>query len=62
MLKVLEASRNLENAFTGFAPTQPWRPQTTFERKGLAKGHSIFELYYRKAPPMRTPGGGDPAA
>ncbi|MDR2177607.1 MAG: tRNA (guanosine(46)-N7)-methyltransferase TrmB [Treponema sp.] len=32
----------------GFAPPRPWRPQTEFEVKGLAKGHKIWELYFVK--------------
>ncbi|MFO8042760.1 MAG: tRNA (guanosine(46)-N7)-methyltransferase TrmB [Alkalispirochaeta sp.] len=49
MLEVLNSSALLENAAgTGFAPPQAWRPETAFERKGLAKGHSIFELLYRR--------------
>lgn len=30
----------------GFAPPREWRPRTAFERKGLQKGHAIFELLY----------------
>lgn len=30
----------------GYAPPQPWRPRTAFERKGIGKGHRIFELIY----------------
>jgi tRNA (guanine-N7-)-methyltransferase len=33
----------------GFAPPRPWRPQTEFEAKGLAKNHKIFEIYFLKA-------------
>jgi tRNA (guanine-N7-)-methyltransferase len=32
----------------GYAPAQPWRPQTKFEAKGLAKNHGIWELYFIK--------------
>jgi tRNA (guanine-N7-)-methyltransferase len=32
----------------GFAPAQPWRPQTKFEAKGLAKNHGIWEIYFVK--------------
>lgn len=49
MLEVLNSTALLENtAGTGFAPPQGWRPETAFERKGLAKGHTIFELLYRR--------------
>ncbi len=47
MLGVMEESAVLSNPHGGFAPPQPWRPQTAFERKGLAKGHRIYELLYR---------------
>lgn len=47
MLEVLNASDLLVNrAGDGFAEPQDWRPQTAFERKGLEKGHRIFELLY----------------
>ncbi len=26
---------------------RPWRPRTAFERKGLAKGHTVSEFFYR---------------
>jgi tRNA (guanine-N7-)-methyltransferase len=38
----------LVNAYTGFAPPQPWRPQTKFEQKGLNKQHEVRELYFKK--------------
>jgi tRNA (guanine-N7-)-methyltransferase len=49
MVAILSASplfRNRYDGERGFAPPQDWRPQTAFERKGLAKGHEIFELVY----------------
>ncbi|MDR1105075.1 MAG: tRNA (guanosine(46)-N7)-methyltransferase TrmB [Treponema sp.] len=30
----------------GFAPRPAWRPETKFERKGIAKGRQIRELYF----------------
>ena len=32
----------------GFAPRPPSRPVTRFERQGLAKGHSVFDLIARR--------------
>lgn len=49
MLEVLKASRKLRNAYHGFAPRQPWRPETPFERKGLAKNHEIRELFFLRS-------------
>lgn len=48
MLKVLSSSDKLRNAYGGFAPKQPWRPETPFERKGVAKGHRIRELFFNR--------------
>jgi tRNA (guanine-N7-)-methyltransferase len=50
MLDVLNDTPLMLNANgDGFSPPQRWRPQTAFERKGLAKGHDIFELLYHRA-------------
>jgi tRNA (guanine-N7-)-methyltransferase len=37
-----------ENPTGGYAPRQPWRPQTRFEAKGIAGGRGIRELFFRK--------------
>ncbi len=31
----------------GFSPRPEWRPQTKFERRGLSKGHQVWDLRYR---------------
>jgi tRNA (guanine-N7-)-methyltransferase len=49
-LRELSASRGLVNPFGGFAPPQPWRPETKFERKGLDKHHQLWELYFEGQP------------
>jgi tRNA (guanine-N7-)-methyltransferase len=46
MLEVMESSPLFINRFNRFAIHQEWRPQTAFERKGLKKGHSIYELIF----------------
>jgi tRNA (guanine-N7-)-methyltransferase len=56
---VLDNSSLLVNSCTqdgleGFAPPRPWRPRTAFERKGLQKGHRIFELHYERNPGAGT--------
>ena len=50
-LEEFNAARLLSNAYDSFAPTQEWRPQTKFEKKGIAKDHVIRELYF-----LRTAG------
>jgi tRNA (guanine-N7-)-methyltransferase len=55
MLQILDASPLLENAApggVGYAPRPPDRPLTRFERQGLAKGHAVRDLRFRR----RTPG------
>jgi len=47
-LAELTATPELRNAYAGFSPPQAWRPQTKFERKGLAKEHEVRELYFLK--------------
>ncbi|MDA3949736.1 MAG: tRNA (guanosine(46)-N7)-methyltransferase TrmB [Spirochaeta sp.] len=49
MREIMESTALFQNRYTRehrFAPPQSWRPQTAFERKGLAKGHRIYELIY----------------
>lgn len=45
-MEVLDETEGLRNRYGGFAPPQPWRPRTAFERKGLRADRPIFELYY----------------
>jgi len=46
-LEELTATETLANAAgTGFAPPKSWRPGTSFERKGRAKQHGIWELEF----------------
>ncbi|MDI2132661.1 tRNA (guanosine(46)-N7)-methyltransferase TrmB [Yinghuangia seranimata] len=52
MLEVLEAEPALSNTAGpggGFAPRPEWRPMTRFERQGLAKGHPVADLIFRRA-------------
>ncbi|MCB2173619.1 hypothetical protein KQH65_12870 [archaeon] len=48
ILEVMDRSPAFANDNDGFAPPQPWRPETAFERKGRAKGHEIYEFVYRR--------------
>ncbi|MDR2398101.1 MAG: tRNA (guanosine(46)-N7)-methyltransferase TrmB [Spirochaetaceae bacterium] len=44
-LRELAATDHLVNPHGGFAPPKSWRPKTAFERKGLAQGHGIYEIW-----------------
>ena len=52
MQEVLREEKRLSSPFEGFAEKPndivPWRPQTKFERKGIAVGRTIFESYFIK--------------
>ena len=48
ILQVLGAQDGLRNGYSGFATPLEWRPQTKFERKGLAASHIIKEIYFTK--------------
>ena len=45
IITVLRDTPGLHNPYDGFAPRQAWRPDTSFERKGRARNHTIFEVY-----------------
>ena len=54
MLSVLEATVGMVNPYAdgslgGFAPARAWRPETSFERKGLDKSYTINEVWVEKA-------------
>jgi tRNA (guanine-N7-)-methyltransferase len=49
MLEVLQAEPGLKNTADTFAPRPIYRGTSGFERKGLAKGHDVWDLVYRKA-------------
>jgi len=48
MLEVLTAAPGLANEYPGFAPRPDFRPMTKFERQGLAKGHVVRDLLFRR--------------
>ncbi|MFD8589096.1 tRNA (guanosine(46)-N7)-methyltransferase TrmB [Streptomyces sp. NPDC059637] len=48
MLEVLSAEPELENLHDGYAPRPDFRPLTKFERQGLAKGHVVNDLLFRR--------------
>ena len=48
MLEVLRAEAGLVNSAADFAPRPAYRGTSGFERKGLAKGHGVWDLVFRK--------------
>jgi len=48
MLEVLGAEPLLANTTAGFAPRPAYRPETKFERRGLALGHGVWDLVFRR--------------
>ena len=52
MQEVLRGEVRLSSPFASFVEKSddivPWRPQTKFERKGIAAGRTIFESYFVK--------------
>jgi tRNA (guanine-N7-)-methyltransferase len=48
MAETLAADPGLTNEYAGFAPRPPHRPETKFERRGVASGREIFDVIYRR--------------
>jgi tRNA (guanine-N7-)-methyltransferase len=48
VLATLAAEPLLANTADGFAPRPPWRPRTKFEARGLALGHGVRDLVFRR--------------
>jgi tRNA (guanine-N7-)-methyltransferase len=48
ILAVLSAEPALENTATAFADRPATRPETKFERRGLALGHRVWDVLFRK--------------
>ncbi len=51
MLEVLSAEPLLVNAAEGYAPRPDYRPLTKFENRGLALGHGVWDLVFKKVQP-----------
>ncbi len=49
MLEVLSAEPALRNTASGYANRPEARPETKFERRGLALGHRVWDLVFRKS-------------
>jgi len=48
MLEVLSAEPLLANTAPTYAPRPGYRPETKFERRGLALGHGVWDLVFRR--------------
>jgi len=48
MLEVLCAEPALRNTASGYASRPQARPETKFERRGIALGHRVWDLVFRK--------------
>jgi len=48
MLEVLSGEPALRNTASGYANRPEARPETKFERRGLALGHRVWDLVFRK--------------
>ncbi|MBL8514827.1 MAG: tRNA (guanosine(46)-N7)-methyltransferase TrmB, partial [Betaproteobacteria bacterium] len=48
MLEVLSAEPALKNLAKDFAPRPDYRGITSFERKGKAKGHGVWDLVFHR--------------
>jgi tRNA (guanine-N7-)-methyltransferase len=48
MLAVLAAEPLLVNSVAAYAPRPAYRPETKFERRGLALGHGVWDLVFSK--------------
>ena len=51
MIDVFSQVENLKNEYDGFSPPIEWRPETSFEKKGLDKNHLIREIFVEKNKP-----------
>ena len=50
ILATFEAEPLFANTASGYAPRPPYRPVTKFERRGLARGHAVWDIIFRRRP------------
>ena len=48
ILAALQNEPLLENTSAGFAPRPAWRPLTKFEQRGIARGHGVFDMLFKR--------------
>ncbi len=49
MLETVDRCRGFSNLGNPWIARPAWRPQTRFERRGLGRGHEIFDLLYERS-------------
>lgn len=49
VLAILAATPGLANTVPAFAPRPPTRPETKFERRGLALGHGVWDILFTRS-------------
>jgi tRNA (guanine-N7-)-methyltransferase len=49
MLETVDRCSSFSNLGNPWVPRPDWRPQTRFERRGLGRGHEIFDLLYERS-------------
>lgn len=52
VLAVLSAEPQLENTASGYSEKPAYRPLTKFENRGLKLGHGVWDLVFRRKPPL----------
>ncbi len=50
ILAVVNQFEELNNPYSTFADGIEWRPDTSFEKKGIAKNHTIRDIWVEKSP------------
>ncbi|MFW6341109.1 MAG: tRNA (guanosine(46)-N7)-methyltransferase TrmB [Wenzhouxiangella sp.] len=48
IVETIAGCESLENLGSPWVARPEWRPRTRFERRGLGRGHDIFDLLYRR--------------
>jgi tRNA (guanine-N7-)-methyltransferase len=48
ILAVLQNEPLIANTGDGFAPRPAWRPLTKFEQRGIARGHGVFDMLFKR--------------
>jgi tRNA (guanine-N7-)-methyltransferase len=48
MLEILRAEPAIKNTASAYAPRPTYRTESNFERKGLAKGHGVWDLVFTR--------------
>ncbi len=49
ILEVFQSFKQLKNRYNPYADKIEWRPETSFERKGIGKSHKIRNIWFEKS-------------